>query len=100
MEPTRLNDSQIAAALEKLPGWTLQEGKMHREYKFANFVGAFIFMTGVALIAQEMDHHPEWFNAWNLVRVDLATHDVGGVSSLDAKLAYAMEELAGRQGAK
>jgi pterin-4a-carbinolamine dehydratase len=55
------------------------------------------FMAGAALVAQGMDHHPEWFNVWNRVRVDLATHDAGGVTALDLKLAHSMEELADRQ---
>ena len=98
--PVKLSETEIATALSKLSGWKLEGGKLHREYKFANFVAAFSFMTGVALVAQEMDHHPEWSNVWNTVRVDLATHDVGGITALDAKLAVAMEELAERQLAK
>jgi 4a-hydroxytetrahydrobiopterin dehydratase len=95
--PTKLNETEIATALSKLPDWKLHGGKLHREYKFADFVAAFGFMTGAALIAQAMDHHPEWFNVWNTVRIDLATHDAGGVTALDVKLAHSMEELAGRQ---
>jgi 4a-hydroxytetrahydrobiopterin dehydratase len=95
--PTKLNETEIAIALSKLPDWRLQGGKLHREYKFADFVAAFGFMTGAALVAQALDHHPEWFNVWNTVRVDLATHDAGGVTALDLKLAHSMEELAGRQ---
>jgi 4a-hydroxytetrahydrobiopterin dehydratase len=98
--PTKMSESEIGAALAKLPGWALAGGKLHREYKFADFVGAFGFMSGVALVAQAMDHHPEWFNVWNTVRVDLATHDAGGVTSLDVKLAESMESLAGRLLAK
>jgi 4a-hydroxytetrahydrobiopterin dehydratase len=94
--PTKLSDSEISTALAKLPGWKLTDGKLHREYKFADFVGAFGFMSGVALIAQAMDHHPEWFNVWNTVRIDLATHDAGGVTALDVKLAESMEALASR----
>ena len=85
------------AALSKLPGWKLEGGKLHREYKFVDFVAAFGFMTGAALVAQSMDHHPEWFNVWNTVRIELATHDAGGITALDVKLALSMEELAGRQ---
>ena len=96
--PVKLTETEIATALSKLPEWKLEGGKLHREYKFADFVAAFGFMTGAALIAQAMDHHPEWFNVWNTVRVDLATHDAGGITALDLKLAHAMEELAGRQG--
>jgi 4a-hydroxytetrahydrobiopterin dehydratase len=95
--PVRLHESEIAVALSKLPGWQSTSGKLHREYKFADFVAAFAFMSGAALVAQGMDHHPEWFNVWNKVRIDLATHDAGGITALDVKLAYSMEELAERQ---
>ena len=96
-KPVRLSDSEIAAALSKLRGWKVEAGKLHREYKFVDFVAAFGFMTGAALVAQSLDHHPEWFNVWNTVRIDLATHDAGGITALDVKLAHSMEELAGRQ---
>jgi 4a-hydroxytetrahydrobiopterin dehydratase len=95
--PTKLTDTEIQSALSKLPGWALDNGKLHREYKFGDFVAAFGFMTGAALIAQGMDHHPEWFNVYSTVRIDLATHDAGGITTLDVKLAHAMEDLAGRQ---
>jgi 4a-hydroxytetrahydrobiopterin dehydratase len=94
--PARLNDAELAEALSKLPAWQLADGKLHRQYKFADFVTAFGFMTSAALVAQAMDHHPEWLNVWNAVRVDLATHDAGGVTSLDVTLALAMEGLAAR----
>lgn len=95
--PARLSDDAITTALSDLPGWKLASGKLHREYEFADFVTAFGFMTSVALVAQGMDHHPEWFNVWNKVRVDLATHDADGITELDVKLARAMEALAARQ---
>lgn len=98
--PAVLSQTRIKTALSKLPSWTLKGDKLHREYKFADFVTAFGFMTSVALVAQDMGHHPEWFNVWNVVRVDLATHDAGGITSLDVELAQAMDELAGRQKAK
>ena len=98
--PVKLSEAEIATALSKLPHWTLKGGKLHREYKFTDFVGAFGFMTGAALVAQGMDHHPEWFNVWNTVRVDLATHDAGGVTALDVELAHSMEDLAARQKSK
>jgi 4a-hydroxytetrahydrobiopterin dehydratase len=94
--PAKLSETEIAAALSKLPEWKLQGGKLHREYRFPDFVAAFAFMTGAALTAQAMDHHPEWFNVWNTVRVDLTTHDAGGVTKLDVELAAAMEKLAAR----
>lgn len=95
--PVKLTEAEIAGALSKLPGWRLERGKLHREYKFSDFVAAFAFMAGAALIAQGMDHHPEWFNVWSTVRIDLETHDAGGVTALDVQLAQRMEELAGRQ---
>ena len=98
--PVKLSKSEIAAALAKLPTWKVKSGKLHREYKFADFVAAFTFMSGAALVAQGMDHHPEWFNVWNVVRIDLATHDAGGITALDVKLAHVMEDLAGRQHGK
>lgn len=98
--PIKLSEAEIATALSKLPDWKLKGGKLHREYKFADFVAAFGFMAGAALVAQGMDHHPEWFNVWNTVRIDLATHDAGGVTVLDVKLAHSMEELAVRQTGK
>jgi 4a-hydroxytetrahydrobiopterin dehydratase len=100
LKPVKLHEAEVAAALSKLPDWKVKDGKLHREYKFVDFVAAFGFMAGSALVAQEMDHHPEWFNVWNTVRIDLATHDAGGITALDVKLAHAMEELAARQTAK
>jgi 4a-hydroxytetrahydrobiopterin dehydratase len=96
-KPVRLSDSKIAAALSKLRGWKVEAGKLHRDYKFVDFVAAFSFMSGAALVAQGMDHHPDWSNVWNTVHIDLATHDAGGITALDVTLAHAMEELAGRQ---
>jgi len=93
----KLSKAKLAVALLKLPEWKLKGGKLHREYEFADFIAAFGFMTGAALVAQGMDHHPEWFNVWNTVRVDLATHDAGGITTLDVNLAHSMEELAARQ---
>jgi 4a-hydroxytetrahydrobiopterin dehydratase len=96
-KPAKLSDDAITSALSDLPGWKLEDGKLHRDYEFADFVTAFGFMTSAALVAQGMDHHPEWFNVWNKVRVDLNTHDAKGVTELDVKLALAMEALAARQ---
>ena len=90
----KLSDTEIQAGLAARPGWTLVAGKLHREYKFTNFIQAFGFMTSVALVAERMNHHPEWFNVYGTVRVDLTTHDVGGISQLDFKLAEKMDALA------
>jgi len=98
--PVRLSQAEIAKALVELHGWTVKDGKLHRDYAFADFVAAFGFMTGAALIAQSMDHHPEWFNVYNQVRIDLTTHDSGGITALDVMLAHAVEILAHRQPSK
>jgi 4a-hydroxytetrahydrobiopterin dehydratase len=92
--PKKLSDEDIAAALAGLEGWRVENGKLHREFRFANFVEAFAFMSGVALVAESMDHHPEWFNVYRSVRVDLSTHDAGGITRLDLELAKRMNQLA------
>jgi 4a-hydroxytetrahydrobiopterin dehydratase len=92
--PKKLSDDEIAAGLPGLDGWAVENGKLHREYRFANFVEAFAFITSVALVAESMDHHPEWFNVYRSVRVDLSTHDAGGITRLDLDLAKRMNTLA------
>lgn len=79
----------------KLAGWTLRRGRLHRELKFASFAQAFGFMTSVALVAQAMDHHPDWSNSYRLVTIDLMSHDVDGLSSRDFELARQISALAG-----
>ena len=87
----KLSDPDIQARLGKLPGWSVVAGKLHRELQFKDFVQAFGFMTQVALLAEKRDHHPEWFNVYNKVVIDLTTHDAGGISAKDFELAEAME---------
>lgn len=89
----KLTPEQIEEVLRALPGWTLAGGKLHREWKFRDFIAAWGFMARAALHAEKMNHHPEWFNVWNTVRVDLSTHDAGGITELDVCLARAMNEL-------
>lgn len=89
-----MTDADIQAKLPSLAGWSVVNGKLHREYKFADFVQAFGFMARAALIAEKQDHHPEWFNVWNKVVVDLTTHDAGGISERDFALAAEMNRLA------
>ena len=98
--PTKLTDTELSTALAGLPGWRVEDAKLHRDYAFSDFVAAFGFMSSAALVAQAMDHHPEWFNVYNKVKVDLTTHDAGGITALDVKLAQAMETLASRLAAK
>ena len=89
-----LGENEVREALGGLPGWELAGGKLHREYAFADFVHAFRFMSAVALIAEARNHHPEWFNVYGRVVVDLTTHDAGGITQADLDLAAAMERLA------
>lgn len=79
--------------LEGLPGWSLRDGKLHREFVFRDFVEAFGWMTKVATVAEEMNHHPDWSNVYKTVRVDLSTHDAGGVTDLDVAMARRMDAL-------
>ncbi len=94
-ERRKLNEEEIQSALTTLGGWNIQSGKLHKEFRFTNFSEAFGFMTRVALIAEAMNHHPEWFNVYNKVVIDLTTHDVGGISSLDVEFARRVEKLMG-----
>ena len=93
--PIPLSGYDLDAALSQLEGWTIQAGKLHRQFQFNSFVEAFGFMSSSALVAESMGHHPEWFNVYNKVTVDLTTHDAGGITMLDVKLARKMNELAG-----
>jgi 4a-hydroxytetrahydrobiopterin dehydratase len=85
------------AALVRLSGWADVPGRdaITKKFIFKDFNQAFGFMTRAALVAEKMDHHPEWFNVYKTVEVTLATHDAGGVTELDVKLAEAMDKLAG-----
>ena len=85
--PTKLTDDQVQSELKRVEGWTVNAGKLHRSFKFADFIAAWGFMSRVALIAQSMDHHPEWSNVYDTVSVDLSTHDAGGITKLDFELA-------------
>ncbi len=93
----RLSDDEIKAALGDLDGWSLTEGRsaIARKFEFANFNQAFGFMTRVALKAEAMNHHPEWFNVYKTVEVTLSTHDAGGLTEFDMKLAAFMNKAAG-----
>ena len=93
MPAKRLSDAEIEALLSKLHGWKVLNGKLHREYECQDFVTAFGNMTRVALVAEAMNHHPEWFNVWNKVLIDLTTHSVKGISDYDFVLAEKIEEI-------
>lgn len=89
-----LTPSELETALGQLDGWSVQNDKLHREFKFSSFVEAFGFMSSVALVAESMNHHPEWFNVYNRVTIDLTTHDSGGITQKDIELARKAGELA------
>jgi 4a-hydroxytetrahydrobiopterin dehydratase len=95
MPAKKLTDTEIQAGLARVKGWTLANGKLHREFACKDFVAAFGNMTRVALIAESMNHHPEWFNVWNKVVIDLNTHSVSGISDYDFKLAEKVDEVFG-----
>ncbi len=85
------------SALARLPGWSEVAGRdaIAKTFTFKDFNQAFGFMSRAALVAEKMDHHPEWFNVYKTVQVTLSTHDAGGLTELDVKLAEAMDRLAG-----
>jgi 4a-hydroxytetrahydrobiopterin dehydratase len=92
--PPKLADADVTQRLATLPAWTVKDGKLHRELTFPDFTQAFAFMTDVAREADALDHHPEWFNVYNRVVIDLATHDAAGITTLDFELARRAEDLA------
>ena len=97
MTMTKAIEPEIQEALAELGSWAVVDGKLHREYKFRDFVQAFGFMAQVALLAERAAHHPEWFNVYNRVVVDLTTHEAGGITRRDLDLAREMEAIASRK---
>ncbi len=96
MKVLKLSDAEVQSMLPGVPGWQLVNGKLHREYKFPDFVHAFGFMATAAIAIEKMNHHPEWFNVYSRVVVDLTTHDCGGISVRDFELARLLEGIASR----
>jgi len=95
MGAKKLSDAEIQQELAKAKGWSLVNGKLHRAFECKDFVTAFGKMTQVALTAEAMNHHPEWFNVWNKVVIDLNTHSVQGISPLDFQLAAKINDIFG-----
>ncbi len=93
MQAKKLSDQEVQQQLASLQGWTLAQGKLHREFTCPDFIAAFGKMTQVALVAQSMDHHPEWLNVYNKVDIDLNTHSVKGLSNLDFQLAAKINDI-------
>ena len=94
MTITKATEQEIQKGLAELDSWAIADGKLHREYRFRDFVQAFGFMTQAALLAERAAHHPEWFNVYNRVVVDLTTHEAGGITHKDFDLAREMEQIA------
>ncbi|MGL4650962.1 MAG: 4a-hydroxytetrahydrobiopterin dehydratase [Caldilineaceae bacterium] len=89
-----LDAGSLAAALSTLPHWQETDGRLTRTFRFADFTAAFAFMTKVALVAEKMDHHPDWRNVWNTVEITLATHDAGNLATgVDVALARKIDAL-------
>ena len=89
----KLSSDEMQTELNKVAGWVIQDEKLHEEFQFSSFIKAFGFMTQLALVAESMNHHPEWFNVYNRVVIDLTTHDAGGISNLDFELASKADDL-------
>ncbi|MBV6434447.1 MAG: putative pterin-4-alpha-carbinolamine dehydratase [Bryobacteraceae bacterium] len=93
-QDAKLSAEEIAHALEPLPGWEVKAGKLHKEYRFPDFSRAMGFMVTSAFAIEAMNHHPEWCNVYNRVTVELISHDVGGITRRDVRLAAKLEETA------
>ena len=89
----KLTDKEIESEVNKMPGWKVVNGKLSKSFEFKDFIEAFSFMTRVAMHAEKMNHHPEWFNVYNKVNIDLVTHDLNGISNYDMKLANAINKI-------
>jgi len=93
---SKLSVQEINRELAQLKGWRVDDGKLFREFRFADFPQAFGFMASVALIAESMNHHPEWFNVYTTVKVWLNSHELDGISAMDVELAKKINLIAGK----
>ena len=93
MKRRKLDDAEVTLALEQLPGWSLRDGRLRREFRFDDFARAFGFMSSMALVSEAMNHHPEWSNVYGRVVIDLSTHDAGGITELDLEWARRADEF-------
>jgi 4a-hydroxytetrahydrobiopterin dehydratase len=91
--PAALSTEDLDLRLASLPAWELIDGCLHRSFTFADFAEAFAFMTSVAAVAEELDHHPNWSNSWNRVDIAIVSHDAGGVTDLCVELARRIDSL-------
>lgn len=90
----RLSQIDIDEHLKNLPGWSVVNEKLHKEFQFESFNQAFGFMTRAAMEIEKMNHHPEWFNVYNRISIELTTHDAGGITKNDVNLAKILNSLA------
>jgi 4a-hydroxytetrahydrobiopterin dehydratase len=90
----RLSQTDIDGELKNLPGWSVVNEKLHKEFQFDSFNQAFGFMTRAAMEIEKMNHHPEWFNVYNKITIELTTHDAGGITKNDVNLAKILNSLA------
>ena len=93
MKSSLLSKEELNALIKKLPKWEINAKSLNRSWQFKDFVTAFSFMTRVALVAESMNHHPEFRNVYGLVEIELSTHDLGGLSQLDVQLAQLINKL-------
>ena len=96
MDIEKLSKREVLAGLRKLGGWSLVKGNLHRTFKFKDFTQAFGFMKRVAVVADRMNHHPDWSNAYNKVTIDLSTHSAGGLTKNDFELAGKIQKIHGK----
>lgn len=89
----KLSELEITEELKKLEGWEIKDNKLHKEIQFESFNQAFGFMTRAAMEIEKMNHHPEWFNVYNRITIDLTTHDAGGITNNDINLARILNSL-------
>ncbi|MGB1665189.1 MAG: 4a-hydroxytetrahydrobiopterin dehydratase [Nitrosopumilus sp.] len=89
----KLSELEITEELKKLEGWEIKDNKLHKEIQFESFNQAFGFMTRAAMEIEKMNHHPEWFNVYNRITIDLTTHDAGGITNNDVNLARILNSL-------
>jgi len=89
----KLSDDEIKSEVSKLDGWKVLNGKITKSFEFKNFIQAFGFMTEVALHAEKLNHHPEWYNVYNQIKIELVTHDINGISNYDIKLARTINTI-------
>ncbi len=92
-EFTRLDENEITTGLETIAGWSVDDDKLFREFTFPRFIEAFGFMASVATVAEKQDHHPEWSNVYNRVRIHLTTHEAGGITENDFGLARSINQI-------